>query len=1113
MIYTVQVRDVANTSCTYTLPIQSVVTEPDVLAASGTGTNVDCNGNSTGTATVNVTGGTTPYSYSWSNGGTDKDISLLPAGLYSVIVTDANGCTATASYNVTEPTLLTASISDQSDATCNGTSTGSATIVAAGGTSSYTYTIHGTATSNTDGNFTGLAAGSYTIDVQDAHGCTTSQLVTIGEPAAFSASIFNQSDATCNGTSTGSASITATGGTSPYTFTIHGTATSNTDGNFTGLAAGSYTIDVQDAHGCTTSQLVTIGEPAALSASIFNQSDATCNGTSTGSASITATGGTSPYTFTIQGTATSNTDGNFTGLAAGSYTIDVQDAHGCTTSQLVTIGEPAALSASIFDQSDATCNGTSTGSATIAATGGTSPYTFTIHGTATSNTDGIFTGLPAGSYTFDVQDAHGCTTSQLVTIGEPAAFSASIFNQSDATCNGTSTGSASITATGGTSPYTFTIHGTATSNTDGNFTGLAAGSYTIDVQDAHGCTTSQLLTIDEPAALSASIFNQSDATCNGTSTGSASITATGGTSPYTFTIHGTATSNTDGNFTGLAAGSYTIDVQDAHGCTTSQLVTIGEPAALSASIFNQSDATCNGTSTGSASITATGGTSPYTFTIHGTATSNTDGNFTGLAVGSYTIDVQDAHGCTTSQLVTIGEPASIVIANDGSKSDVSCNGAHNGSITLGTVSGGAGSFTYHWTTLDGAIPSGQENNANLTGLSGGTYKVTITDANGCTTIASSSITEPALLTASGTGTNVNCNGNSTGTASVNVSGGTAPYTYSWSSGGNNYGTNQSISGLPAGLYDVIVTDAHGCTANASYTVTQPDPLSAIATGTNIDCHGNVNGMATVSVNGGTPNYSYSWNTGATTQSISGLQAGTYTVTVTDAHGCQSIKSYQVTEPAVLSASSTTTNISCFGASNGTATINVTGGTFAYQYSIDGNPNVGGITNSSALFQGLAPGGHTVIVTDAHGCTTSVTFTITQPTQLTALSSAGALSCTNGTTSLVVLASGGTAPYMYSLNGGSFGTQFVFTVGAGNFTVTVRDANLCTVNTSQVTAAPAQLTAAIIIVTPSGCNGPSGSFTLNASGGTAPYTYTLQGGGIIRYRHVLGSCSGHLLCNS
>ena len=770
--YTVQVRDFANTSCTYTLAIQSVVTEPDVLAASGTGTNVDCNGNSTGSASVNVSGGTMPYSYSWSNGGTSKDISLLPAGLYSVIVTDANGCTATGSYNVTEPTLLTTSISGQADATCNGTNTGSATILASGGTPAYTFTIHGTATSNTDGNFAGLAAGSYTFDVQDAHGCTTSQLVTIGEPAALSASIFNQSDVTCNGTSTGSASIAVTGGTSPYTFTIHGTATSNTDGNFTGLAAGSYTFDVQDAHGCTTSQLVTIGEPAALIASIFSQSDATCNGTSTGSATIAATGGTSPYTFTIHGTATSNTDGNFTGLPAGSYTFDVQDAHGCTTSQLVTIGEPAALIASIFNQSDATCNGTSTGSATIAATGGTSPYTFTIHGTATSNTDGIFTGLPAGSYTFDVQDAHGCTTSQLVTIGEPAALIASIFNQSDATCNGTSTGSATIAATGGTSPYTFTIHGTATSNTDGNFTGLAAGSYTFDVQDAHGCTTSQLVTIGEPAALIASIFSQSDATCNGTSTGSATIAATGGTSPYTFTIHGTATSNTDGNFTGLPAGSYTFDVQDAHGCTTSQLVTIGEPAALITSIFNQSDATCNGTSTGSATIAATGGTSPYTFTIHGTATSNTDGIFTGLPAGSYTFDVQDAHGCTTSQLVTIGQPAAIVIANDGSKSDVTCNGAHNGSITLGTVSGGAGSFTYHWTTLDGAIPSGQENNKDLTGLSGGTYKVTITDANGCTTIASSSITEPALLTASGSGTNVDCNGSNTGTASVNVSGGT-----------------------------------------------------------------------------------------------------------------------------------------------------------------------------------------------------------------------------------------------------------------------------------------------------------------------------------------------------
>ncbi len=278
--------------------------------------------------------------------------------------------------------------------------------------------------------------------------------------------------------------------------------------------------------------------------------------------------------------------------------------------------------------------------------------------------------------------------------------------------------------------------------------------------------------------------------------------------------------------------------------------------------------------------------------------------------------------------------------------------------------------------------------------------------------------------------------------------------------------------------------------------------------TDVLCHGDANGSITLgTVSGGTIPYAYTWTTSDGTipagqqhnANLTGLTAGTYNYSVTDAHGCAAATgSVTINQPDILATTFTPTNITCFGASNGMVTINVTGGTTGttgYQYNIDGNGNVGGTTNSSKTFMGLAPGGHTVVVSDNSGCTNSVTFTLTQPAQpLTATASAGTVSCNSGTTSLFVIANGGTTPYMYSINGGTPQPGFVFTVGAGSYIVTVTDANNCTVNTASVGVSnPSQMTIAITNVTPAGCTGPAnGSFVVTASGGAGSYTYSLNG---------------------
>src|SRR5205823_125082 len=321
--------------------------------------------------------------------------------------------------------------------------------------------------------------------------CTTTQGVTITQPAAaLSSSISSQTNVACFGGSTGSVTVAGFGGTFPYTFSKDG-VNFGVSGTFSSLAAGSYTITVKDANGCTTTQAVTITQPAAaLNSSISSQTNVTCFGGSTASVTVAGSGGTTPYTYSIDGTTFGNS-GMFGSLAAGSYTITVKDANGCTTTQPVTITQPAsAISASISSQTNVACFGGSTGSVTVAGSGGTSPFTFSKDG-VNFGSSGTFGSLAAGSYTITVKDGNGCTTTQPVTITQPAsALGSSISSQTNVACFGGSTGSVTVAGSGGTSPYSYAIDGT-TFGASGTFSSLAAGSYTVTVKDAHGCTTTQ----------------------------------------------------------------------------------------------------------------------------------------------------------------------------------------------------------------------------------------------------------------------------------------------------------------------------------------------------------------------------------------------------------------------------------------------------------------------------------------------------------------------------------------------------------------------------------------------------------------------------------------------
>ena len=406
---------------------------------------------------------------------------------------------------------------------------------------------------------------------------------------------------------------------------------------------------------------------------------------------------------------------------------------------------------------------------------------------------------------------------------------------------------------------------------------------------------------------------------------------------------------------------------------------------------------CNGGSNGTATVVANGGVTPYTYSW--APSGGTASTAVGLPVGIYTCTITDNEGTIITRSVTITQPTAMSAVT--SKTNVSCNGGANGTATI-VPSGGVGPYTYLWS------PSGGTN-ATATGLSVGNYTVTVTDANSCTMIRGYTIIQPTAMSITTSRTDLACNGGSNGIASVNVTGGTGPYTYLWSPSG---GTASMATGLSAGTYTCTITDANNCTATRNFTINQPPALVVTTSSqTNVACNGGTNGSATVSVSGGTPGYTYSWApSGGTAATATGLAAGTYTVTVTDANACTKTQTVIITAPTAITATTSSTNVSCNGGANGTASVIASGGTGPLTYSW--SPSGG----TAATATGLGVGTYIVTITDANACSITRSVTIIQPTAIqSTYSGAGVIN--KGTAfSYTFSATGGASGYAYNSMG-------------------------------------------------------------------------------------------------
>lgn len=527
------------------------------------------------------------------------------------------------------------------------------------------------------------------------------------------------------------------------------------------------------------------------------------------------------------------------------------------------------------------------------------------------------------------------------------------------------------------------------------------------------------------------------------------------------------------------AGTYVLTVTDPNGCTGSAVATVTIDTLLPVAVAASGDQLdCNTTAVLlSGAGSSAGGKYTYEWsTDNGQIVS--DGNTLTPTVnepGTYILTVTDTlNGCTAAaetEVIRIPDVTVDIVVQD----SVSCFGESDGTATV-QAGGGDGSYTFSWSNGDAA--------ATADSLSEGSYLVTVTDGHGCTVTATAVIGQPAVLNANAQATGQSAPGVGDGTALSNPLGGTAPFSYLWSNGE----TTAMISGLAPGNYTVTVVDQNGCTAIQTVTVSESDcQVKVSVTSGNISCKGAADGTAIVILDNGEPPFNYIWSNGDTTQTIDGLSPGVYSVTASDANGCEEVASVVISEPAALDANATSTDLTAPNANDGTATANPVGGTgpYTYYWSTD---------EFTATIGGLAPGEYTVTVTDDHGCTAVETVTVDPfPCGISIDITVADVSCFGQADgNITVVPMGGAQPYTYEWSNGASSSS-IFDLEAGTYDLTVTDDAACPAIASIEVNQPDSLILDLVAFTPAGCGSDNGAATVMATGGTPGYQYLWSNG--------------------
>jgi len=1068
---------------TFRVPVVVTVNPSPIISGTAVLTNPTCS--SAGSITgLTVSNGTPNYTYNWSGTVTaGPDYTNIPAGTYTLTVTDLNGCTDTdGPYTLTGTSgpIINASGVTVTDQNCSG-SLGSITGITATGTGLiYSWSNGG----GSNLNATNLTAGSYTLTVTDGNGCTaTSGPYTVNNIVgpSIDASGIVLTPATCgnaNGSITG---ITATGTGLSYLWSNSG----GTNLNATNLAAGSYSLTVTDVNGCTASSgphtISAIAGPTISSASVIITPE-TCNQSNGSVTGLSINGGTPIYT--IAWTGTSQTTLDITNLTSGNYSITVTDQNGCIANAgpfNVTGSSGPVINATGVLITDQNCNGTMGSITGITVTGTGLLYSWSNGGGSSLNAN----NLVAGSYTLTVTDGNGCiATSGPYTINNivgPTIDATGIVITPE-TCGNVNGAISGITASGTGLSYEWNSISSATLN----ISNQSGGNYTLEVTDGNGCTaTSGPYTIPAfagPTISLASIIITPE-NCNQGNGSITGLTINGGTPIYSISWTGTIQTTLD--ISNLTAGDYSLTVTDQNGCIANAgpftILNSGGPTVNISGVSIQ-DQSCNGTMGSITGITATGTGLSYLWTNGGG--SNLDA--TNLTAGSYSLTVTDGNGCTVSAgPYTINYIAGPSIDATGVLITTAYCGNANGGIS-GITASGTG-LTYTWNgTVSPTI--------DISGQNGGNFTIVVTDINGCTATAGPytipSVAGPTISASTLIISPENCNQGDGSITGLVINGGTPIFTISWT------GTTQTtldINNLTAGSYTLTVTDQNGCTVSSGPHVVAnaggPILNETNAISTNILCDGTLGTITGITASG--TGLTYSWtNGGGNAINASGLVAGSYVLTVTDVNGCMATSAnYTISAPVPFSIDLSNLVVGQTACTSNTGTITgivLSGGI---------NPTFSWSNSASTLDQAnLSAGTYTITATDDQGCSDSETVTITMvnaPVIDTNSMVLTAEHCDLVDASISgITVSGGTTPYSYEWNSNAaMNTIDLSNISSGIYSLVVTDDNGCTasvdITTTEISAST--INDATLIITQPTCLTP-GAISGLAISGSSPYSY-------------------------
>ncbi|MCB2194302.1 MAG: T9SS type A sorting domain-containing protein [Bacteroidetes bacterium] len=880
---------------------------------------ISCPGQSDGQLTVTPYFGVAPYTFSWSHNGTLADSTAigLGPGTYSVTVTDAVDSTAVVSYDLTEPDVITFNPAIINVTQCSYTEEGEIDVSVAGGNGGYQYqwlaTDGGCGLALQAEDQTNLSQGTYQVTVTDSKGCTGDTTINI---------------------------------TAPDPMTFGGTLVTDSSD----LGAGA--IDLIYSGG--------FGDPASFA---FDWQG--------------------PFGFT-------QTTENISNLRPGNYEVTVTDVRLCEFDTLFNVANLDTFYTYIAKYKDA-CNGTINGTATVDFYSPDSHESITYQWDANADNQETAqaTNLAPGRYYYvTVTDTENSPIIEMVDSVYidvlPYTFEGELSGTTTLDCNGDLDGYIDLTITSqGEKPYSYNWSNGSTLQ---DLTNLGIGTYSVTVTDKYNCEFAITnYSIDQPTPVSAVAEIVKSPSCNGDFNGEVTVDRSGGTAPYNYQWDDPGFQDTH-NADGLDAGYYNVTVSDVNGCEATSGVNLTEPAAISMSkVIDNED--CNGAGEGAIALTVNGGTTPFSYswsTTDGSGLVLTDKNQSGLTAGKYYVTATDNNNCVYEDSAEVTEPPLLEITNE-TKTDVNtCNGDNTGSIEI-TASGGTGALTY--TLNPGAIESNAT--GSFSGLGAGNYSVDVTDQNLCTVTSSSfTITEPTTLTLTEDDlNNVTCNGTNTGSILISVSGGTVAsnYSYNWSTSdgsGISAGLQDQLA-LGAGTYSLTVTDDNACEITDLYTITEPAEIVITKTLYDISCHDGVDGVIVINHTGGVMPFSYYWTTDdgsgldPVNRNQGGLSAGTYNLEITDAIGCVVNETSVITDPpAIQIDSESSTDASGEDASDGTITVEASGGTGSLTYTLRPVNK----SNQTGVFSSVSPGEYTVEVIDENYCgpVASGTLTISYP---------------------------------------------------------------------------------------------------------------------------------------